>query len=218
MKRRGLLIFDLDGTLFRTDSITVPLVQEAFRRRGLGAPTREEICDLVGKPAPEVHAWVHARCSGDEAEKIIAEVDRGELKGVSDAGELFPGARPALQEMRQLVSGMAICSNGPRTYVELVVATQELQPLFDLVRYRREDDRDKSGMVLEILDRLSARPAIVIGDRRDDVQAAHANGIRAIAAAYGYGPQEELEEADAWAHSPVDLPSLVRTLLEAEPR
>jgi phosphoglycolate phosphatase-like HAD superfamily hydrolase len=217
MKRRGLLIFDLDGTLFRTDSITVPLVQQAFRRRGLGTPTREEICDLVGKPASEYHAWVHARCPGDEAEEIIAEVDRGELKGVTESGELFPGARPALEEVRALVSQMAICSNGPRAYVERVVTTQGLRPLFDLVRYRMEADRDKSGMVGEILGRLGARPAIVIGDRRDDVEAAHANGIHAIAAGYGYGPPEELVEADAWARSPAHLPSLVRMLLEAEP-
>jgi phosphoglycolate phosphatase-like HAD superfamily hydrolase len=68
-------------------------------------------------------------------------------------------------------------------------------------------------MVRELVGRLESRPVIVIGDRGDDIQAAHQNGLWAIAAKYGYGAVEELEAADAVAVCPSDLPHCVRLLL-----
>jgi len=74
-------------------------------------------------------------------------------------------------------------------------------------------DFNKLSMVRELLGHLKSRPALVIGDRSDDIEAAHRNGLRAIAATYGYGTAEELQAADVAAHSPSDLPGLVRRLL-----
>jgi phosphoglycolate phosphatase-like HAD superfamily hydrolase len=54
---------------------------------------------------------------------------------------------------------------------------------------------------------------VVVGDRRGDVEAAHKNGLLAVAAKYGYGSVKELENADAMAAAPSELPDLIRTLL-----
>ena len=39
----------------------------------------------------------------------------------------------------------------------------------------------------------------MVGDRRYDVEGAAAHGIDTIGVAWGYGSQEELETAGAWA-------------------
>jgi phosphoglycolate phosphatase len=70
-------------------------------------------------------------------------------------------------------------------------------------------------MVADLLGKLDARPALVVGDRQDDVVAAHANGLQAVAARYGYGTLAELAEADATAFSAGELPALVRRLLDS---
>jgi phosphoglycolate phosphatase-like HAD superfamily hydrolase len=66
---------------------------------------------------------------------------------------------------------------------------------------------------------LSAQSAVYVGDDQRDVQAAHAAGMRCIAAAWGYRDgNERIEEwrADAIAMMPRDL--LAPNMLSAAPR
>ena len=53
MVRRGLLIFDLDGPLFKPETVTIPAVQHAFRDRGLPIPPLEKIRSFFGRPTRE---------------------------------------------------------------------------------------------------------------------------------------------------------------------
>jgi phosphoglycolate phosphatase len=213
VNRQGLLLLDLDGTLFHTETVTVPATQRTFQSFGLPVPPAEEICSFFGRPTSAWHAWLRSLCPPGIADQLLAAVDRRELELVSETGELYSGVRQALVELRTLVAQMAICSNGPQGYVERVLATQDLSAFFDVVRFRQADGKDKTGMVGELLGRLAGRPALVVGDRWDDIAAAHENGLPAIAAAYGYGSAEEWSAADAVAHSPAELPALVRKIL-----
>jgi phosphoglycolate phosphatase len=72
-------------------------------------------------------------------------------------------------------------------------------------------------MMGELLSALGADASsfgVVTGDRHDDVEAAHAHGLRAIGAAYGYGGPGELDAADALVHDPADLSATVLRMLE----
>ncbi len=213
MNKRGLLIFDLDGTLFRAETVTVPAVQRSFQERGLPIPASEEICSFFGKPNSEYYAWLGSRCPQEKAAELIAVVDSRELALISETGELYPRVLEILSTLKAMVSQMAICTNGPQNYVERVMGVHGLEAFFDTVRYRKFDHDSKPLMARELLERMASRPAIVIGDRQDDIEAAHQNGLLAIAATYGYGVAEELKAADAAAASPSDLPDLVRSLL-----
>ncbi len=214
MVRRGLLIFDLDGTLFQAETVTIPAVQRVFLAEGLAVPTEEEISFYFGKPASQYHAWLFSRCPPEKAANLIAAIDRRELELISETGKLYPQAREVLAMLRGGVEQMALCSNGPRDYVERVMTVHGLDTFFDVVRCWRSAQDSKPSMVRELVERFENWPAIVIGDRSDDIQAAHENGLWAIAAQYGYGTVEELEAADAAAVSLLDVPHLVRSLLD----
>jgi len=58
--RSALLIFDLDGTLFQTESATVPAVQHTFRDTGLEVQSTELILDFIGSPMSELAKWVQS--------------------------------------------------------------------------------------------------------------------------------------------------------------
>ena len=213
MGTSGLLIFDLDGTLFRTELVTVPAVAKSFQAHGLAVPPDEAICSFFGRPAPEFHAWIRSLCPPEVVSEVIAAIDGNEMALIARAGALYPGVREALAELRASMGQMALCSNGRHAYVSRVLAVHGLEPFFAVVRHRESARDNKLSMVRELLGHLESRPALVIGDRSDDIEAAHQNGLRAIAATYGYGTAEELQAADAVAHSPSDLPGLVRRLL-----
>ena len=144
---------------------------------------------------------------------MVDTVFRLERELIPETGELYPEVREVLTLLRGSVNQMAICTNGPQKYVGSVMATFGLVGFFDAVRYRRSDQDTKPLMVRELLAGLGSRPAIVVGDRREDMDAAHQNDLQAIAATYGYGAAEELASADAAAASPAELPRLARLLL-----
>jgi phosphoglycolate phosphatase len=210
---RGLVIFDLDGTLFQGAVATKLAVRRAFGQLGIDVPEDSQVQRYVGKPAANLHAWLRAYCSEEQAPKLLADVDRYELEYVTNGADLYPGAREALTQIRPRASQMAICTNGPQAYVDHVLDAHSLRRFFDRVRCRRVGDINKAAMVRELLGELDARPGIVVGDRHDDIEAAHANGLLAIAATYGYGSESELAAADAAAGSLAELPDLIRALL-----
>ncbi len=213
MPRQALLIFDLDGTLFQAHTVTVPAVQKSLQELGLPAPPEGDIRSFFGKPNSEFHAWLRSLCPRERSAELVASVERVELELISETGELYAGVRDALTALQAMAGQMAICSNGPQDYVERVLSVHNLQHFFDAIRYRQFPHDNKPAMVRELLARLAGRPAFVIGDRHDDVEAAHQNGLLAIAATYGYGEAAELADADAVAASPLALPAIVQSFL-----
>jgi phosphoglycolate phosphatase len=211
MPRRGLLIFDLDGTLFRTDTVSIPAVQSALRAAGFAPPPDEAVIEFFGRPLQDFRAWAYRTYPGI-TEQVLDSVDAWELQLVRERGKLYPGVHETLTALRAATEHLAICSNGPGPYVQQVVASHGLAPYFDAVRWPGDGDSGKSGMVAELLARFSGRPAAVIGDRWDDIAAARENGILAIASAYGFGGAQEIAGADATAAAPQELPAIVARL------
>ena len=52
----AILIFDLDGTLFHTETVMVPAAREAFLEHGLTPPDDAEICSFIGRTSAEYNA------------------------------------------------------------------------------------------------------------------------------------------------------------------
>jgi phosphoglycolate phosphatase len=211
--KRGLVIFDMDGTLFNGASATVAAVQQAFEECGLRKPDGHDVLRHIGRPAHEFHDWLRSHSSAAEASKLVAAVDKYELELIDVKGELYPGVRDALVELRTLTGQMALCTNGPKIYVQRIFSAHGLQRFFDVVRHWQSEGDTKALMVRELLNKLDGRPAVVVGDRRNDIEAAHQNGLAAVAAMYGYGSEEELLNAEAAAACPSEIPGLIRALL-----
>ncbi|MCC7276147.1 MAG: HAD hydrolase-like protein, partial [Alphaproteobacteria bacterium] len=75
----------------------------------------------------------------------------------------------------------------------------------------------KSDLIRHVLatEGIEAATAVMIGDREHDVAGAHANGLPAVGALWGYGGRSELQEAgaDHFAISPRELPEVVGAAL-----
>lgn len=210
----GLVIFDLDGTLFCSDPATIPAVQQCFAESGLRAPAVEDIREHIGPSEDEFHGWLRSLCPPDLAFGVVEAVMRREHQLVSQSGHLYSGVYQAVATLHANVGQMAICTYGRPDYAEEVLSNHGLAPFFDLVRCYRSPEDSKLQMIREVLGRLECRPGVMVGDRAVDIEAAHANGLRAIGVLYGYGSAEELACADAVASTAAQLPALVYSLLE----
>lgn len=219
MRPGSLLIFDLDGTLFHTETVTVPATRAAFERHGLAPPSHEAVCAFIGRPGVEFSAWLTTLCPPTVAAQIVRDAAERELELIGESGVLYPGVPEMLAELEARAAAMAICSNGSRRYVEAVLGALGIGRFFAAVRFRTPTDRDKPQMLADLLRKLG-RPAggggVVVGDRSDDVESARANGLLAVGCGYGYGRDGEIDGADGVAASPAQIVGLVDRLLGAQ--
>ena len=214
ISHRALIIFDIDGTLFQTDRVTTPAVQRTFAAYGLPEPDAAVIGSFFGRPNEFYLDWLASLSPPGKAGEIIDAVNQLELKLIGEEGRLYPGAREALRDLRQWGCVLAICSNGPEDYVAEFLRAHDLARLFAMVRARGNVYDGKIAMVREILEHISTRPAAVVGDRQDDIEAAHAHGAYAIAAAYGFGSAPERIDADRCVASAHEIFAAVQKLIE----
>ena len=210
---QGLVIFDLDGTLFCSDTATVPAVQQVFAQFGLPAPSKQQIISYIGPSEDEFREWVRSLCPSHLGHAVLDAVLQRERALLSQAGYLYSGVREALTSLRATVGELAVCTYASPGYAEEVLNSHKIAPFFDLLRCRLSSRDTKIEMVREILSRLDCRPGVLMGDRAVDIEAAHAHGLQAIGVLYGYGSTDELGGADALASQPSQLPEIIGRLL-----
>lgn len=211
--RDAVLIFDLDGTLFQTETVTVPAVQGVFRDAGLEIPGSALILDFIGSPMSELAKWVQSVSGDRDADALMRQIDTREMALVESIGQLFPRVRLVLESLRRDYTALALCTNGGPEYVNQVIDSQEIRQFFDVVRCRTNDEDNKPAMVAEIIENLDLAEGVLTGDRREDVEAARRNSLRAIGAGYGYGTRDELKDADTIAANASEIPGLVAEVL-----
>lgn len=213
-QRRGLIIFDLDGTLFCSDAATVPAVQQVFAAYGLPIPSEQEIVHYIGPLEDEFHHWVRSLCPPHLAEEVLAAVLQREHELLSRNARLYDGIDQVLIRLRPIVGAMALCTYASPRYAREVLHRHAIADFFDVIRCRESPADTKYQMIGEVLRHLVPRPAVVVGDRAVDIEAARAHGLAAVGVLYGYGSAEELAGADACVTSPAQLYDTLIGLLE----
>lgn len=212
MASKRLVIFDVDGTLFQTDHVTVPAVQRTYAAYGLPVPDRRTILGFFGKSVASYEAWLAEQCPPEKAKEIVDATNALELQLIGDEGKLYPGVLETLTQLSDTGYALAICSNGPQSYVDEVLDRHNLRPFFPIVYARDSRYSGKEEMVGLILDAVTPGRFVVVGDRHDDIDAAHVWKGVGIAATYGYGNEEEWKNADARLASIEELPNCLAAL------
>jgi phosphoglycolate phosphatase len=215
MASPALLIFDIDGTLFQARRVTVPAVQQTFAAYGLPEPEESAITSFFGRPVEEYHAWMAELCHAGavDADALVADTDKRELELIGEEGALYPGVHETLAILRDAGYTMATSSNAPDDYMGEVLDRHDIRKYFHHVRCRGTRFAGKEEMVADLLATVPGLPTIIIGDRHDDVESAHAHSAQAIAITYGFGSEEELVNAEASVSNLREVPDTVARLL-----
>jgi phosphoglycolate phosphatase-like HAD superfamily hydrolase len=208
-----IAVFDMDGTLYSTDTSIVPAVLETFSDLGLPEPPVEEIEDLIGRPDVHYHMWLKQQ-AGEHADIIVDAVSKKEVSLVSQRGYLYPRTREMLEELRAMGVRTALLTNAGRGYCMMVLETFDIRHLFDAVSWYETGDGGKADRLRGIIADFGGGTAVMVGDRFYDFEAAREVGCTSIGVSHGFG-NEELEEADIlvkglWGIVELKLRALVR--------
>ncbi len=201
----NLIMFDMDGTLFRTETSFFPAVQEFAARHAFPVPDEEFLRSFIGQSGSEWRAWLEQLQLGTSTQELVSEFDLLEQDYVKTQGELYPGAADVLRTLARDGWKLGVCSNAPAWYPEAILTRAGVRDLFTVIRVPGRPDQSKTMMLCDVWNEFHPERCAMAGDRADDMQAAYAGGYFAIGAAYGWAP-EELELADVRVHDISEIP------------
>lgn len=195
----------MDGTLFRSEAVAVPSFRTAFAKMaddGVDIPkhlTDDQITGTFGYTHDHIwHTLLGRNLEPDKQEKGDQWVLDAEISLLEEgAGALFDGVVETLTLLHNEGAALAVASNGQRSYIEAIIHTFHLTPLFSgLYSASGYKMRSKVDLVRLILSEIPYHKAVMIGDRSSDVEAGKENGLPAIGCAFGFADARELHEAD----------------------
>ncbi len=213
----NLLVFDLDGTLVDSAPDIAAAVNRLLAKRHLPSLPTPQVASMVGdglhKLMDRVFAAVGAEQDKGAADEYLADY---EANVMVETG-LFPGMKATLDRLAEAGWRLAVCTNKPERAARLLLEGLGVADRFitigggDSFPARKPDPLHLAGTVAAAGGHSDH--AVMVGDHRNDIKAAEGCNIKAIFAAWGYGPPAMQAGAAAVAASPSDLPDIAGRLL-----
>ncbi len=183
------IVFDLDGTLWDTSAACAVGWNRIIARHAI--PFREitdgDVRSVTGRPHEECIRTVFDGLPEPDVRVLIDETMSGDNQIVAESGGvLYPGVAAGLPRLAARCP-LYIVSNCQAGYIESFLAWSGFTPLFRDIECWGNTGRPKAENLRRVIERNALRAPIFIGDGEGDREAAHANGVPFIHAAYGFG-------------------------------
>ena len=192
--------FDLDGTLARTGEDIVVAWKGALANLGRDLTHFDEVF-TIGPPLEKVVYSLY----DDATPELVAQLLAAFKPLYDESG--FPNTVPygGIPELLELLKSKGakiyIVTNKRHAPTQGIAKKLGWDLLFDGIwSYDSFDVKyKKPDLLARLLTELgvAAADAVMVGDTKGDVDSGKANGMATIGVSWGYGPREELSEADA---------------------
>ncbi len=218
--RYDYIFFDLDGTLTDPGLGITNSVMYALEKLGAHIPPRERLYSFIGPPL--IDSFM-AECGfSREKAELALTLYREYFRptGIYE-NEVYPGIPELLAELKGRAAKLGVATSKPEIFAYQVLEHFGLREYFDFVSGSTMDEKTRitKADVLEYgLQNLGVTDrgrAVMVGDRKHDIEGARSCGITSCAVLYGYGSREEFEEYGADIIVP-DIGALRDILLTTE--
>ena len=199
------VIFDLDGTLVDPAGGITGGISAALREMDLPVPEQAVLNSMVGPKLSD--SLLHLAKVPSELVDETIERYRGHYKetGIGQS-KLYPGIFDLLEFFAETGRPVAVATQKPQSIARLVLEHHGIADFFISIRGAADDESLKANtasgkveIVAAALNDLHSQPAVMVGDRHQDVAGALANGLDCIGVSWGFAPDGELEDAGAVA-------------------
>lgn len=200
------VVFDNDGLLLDTEEAWTRAESELFRRHG-GTFTIDHKRDLIGSSHTIAAGKLEVMLDQPgEGLRLMGELHDLVMAEATHDVDPRPGAVALVDALTAAGIPVAVASNSPRAFLDLVLQTSGMASRFAITVAGDEVPRPKPApdIYLEACRRLGADPARAIGieDSPTGAQAAKAAGLTVIGVPYL--PDLEIPPADLVASSLAD--------------
>lgn len=192
------ILFDLDGTITDSQNGIINSVIYTLKKYGREVGDRGELKKFIGPPL----AWMFSQYCGfseEEGQKAV-EVYREyyTVKGIFE-NEVYDGVEDMLENLHECGAKLYLATSKPQIFAKKILEHFGLAKYFDDIVGSELDGRrvEKDEIIACVLKKHGIKDAVMVGDRRFDMEGAKKNALTAVGVLYGYGTKEELEQAGA---------------------
>lgn len=217
MKKYSSVFFDLDGTIIDSGEGVSNSVLYALKKFGI-EETRQNALRFIGPPL--ANSFKEFYGFDDEKATRGIEIYREYYreKGIFEC-YLYDGIKELLLWLKKEGYKVVLCTSKPEEYAHRVLDYFGILDLFDFACGATMDEKTratKDDVMTYALALSGTKPseAIMIGDRKFDINSASKFGLDSVGVTFGYGSKEELEEAGATFV--VDSANQIKTILLGE--
>lgn len=211
--KKLLAVFDVDGTLNRTEKYAVRAHMEGMKQ--FGAPediiNADTVLSIFGMRADDYVKILLPNCDQQTGQEYLRYVEKLEIEYMNKYGCCYDGIEQMLDALHEMGWTTAVCSNAPLKHINHVLNAIGIADKIDVVQHLKRG-MDKTGTLAMLLEKEQPELAVMIGDRIYDIQAAKSNGIASIGCLYGFAPQEA-EKADYTVTQPIEIIEIAKSLM-----
>ena len=208
----GAVLLDLDGTLI--DSRADLATGVNLTRQDLGLPPLPPalIAGYVGDGVRRLLTRALPECP-ECLEEALELNHRHYCDHLLDATRLYPGTLEALTRLAQAGWALAVVTNKPRPFTDLILAGLGVAPLLAAVVGGGDSPALKPdpAPLHQALEACGARPehSWMVGDHCTDLEAGRRAGLQRCYCAYGFGDPK----GETWELRVAGLPALANHLI-----
>lgn len=197
----SVILFDLDGTLTDSAPGITNAVAYALEQFHIPVPPRTELFKFVGPPLTVSFREFYGMSEEEALEATATFRVYYNTKGVLENSP-YPGVHAFLSALKVAGKTLAVATSKPQHLADEVLHRYDLAQYFTAICGGSLDE-SHNAKALIVADALKAcgvtdrRCALMVGDRRHDIEGAKQNGLDSMGILYGYGSREELSKAGA---------------------
>lgn len=191
-------IFDLDGTISDPFEGITKSINYALTHLGYQEQELTQLSKYIGPPLK--FAFEELLETGDETmiSKAISYYRERYFSIGYKENNIYPGIASLLGELKIAGHKLFIATSKRKDIATNVIQYLDLDDYFNNI-YGCDINLSKAELICELLKKEALKPneAAMIGDRKFDIEAGRQNNLETIGVLWGYGDQQELQDAEA---------------------
>jgi phosphoglycolate phosphatase len=198
-----VIAFDLDGTLVNSAPGLALAVDNTLREFGFSAAGVERVSTWIGNGVEILLQRAFAWAKGDtldarQKNQALIQFNHYYSHSMIAGTTLYPTVQSTLQQLQNRGIPIAIVTNKPKIFVQPIVTYLGIDEYVSLIIGGDEVTNKKPdpAMILQVLAHFDLQKSelLLVGDSKNDIQAARRAGIPCIGMEYGYNYGKPIAE------------------------
>ena len=194
-------LFDLDGTLTDPAIGITNSVMHALDKYDIHVEDRSELYPFIGPPLDYSFKTFYGFTDEQAVQAIKYYREYFSVTGLFE-NKVYEGIPEMLQELKKKGVTVALATSKPYEFSVKILKHFDLYKYFDFFGAATMDGRisKKEDVISHLLEEMGVADKseiLMVGDRYHDIEGARANNLNSAGVLWGYGSEEELENAGA---------------------
>lgn len=195
------ILFDLDGTITDSEKGITNSVAYALQKFDIPTENPSDLRKFIGPPLQDSFEKFHQFTKNDASKAVEYYREYYNDKGIFE-NYVFDGIENLLYQLKLKDKNLVVATSKPEYYANIIIKHFKLDDYFSLIVGSNMDGTraKKNEIIQHVMNSLEIKhpnDSIMIGDREFDIIGAKQNQMKSIGVLFGFGSNEELENAGA---------------------